>query len=237
MSAGSGGGLGSSSVLLQVARERLASARHHGTGTTVGLEALDLIQSWTGDPDRVGDALRVLHELRVHQEEISLQNEELERLRRATGDERDEAHGWFDASPVALLCVDADGSVVRANKVAAKWFCGESDGLAESAPGRTGGGIHAQTGTINPAKVSNDAGAPGAPGQNLLQRWPASMRAPMRHLIARALDGHTAEGRMPASSGGMPPLHWRAGPAPRREGQGRHVLLSFWPQEAASVVS
>jgi PAS domain-containing protein len=236
MSADNFSGLGASSVLRQVARERLASARQHGMGTTVGVSALVLLQSWIGDPERVSDALRVLHELRVHQEEIGLQNEELERLRQAAGDERDEAHGWFDASPVPLLCVDADGSLVRANKLAAEWFRGEIDVRDQSAPVSSSQLVHSQTGTINPATVSNDAGAPGAPGQNLLQRWPASMRAPMRHLIRRALDGHTAEGRMPASSGGMPPLHWRAAPAPRREGQGGQVLLAFWPQDAASVV-
>jgi len=68
------------------------------------------------------DMPRLVHELRVHQIELEIQNEELRESR--TSAERSLAlyHELYESAPIPYLSVDRDGTIVRCNQAAAAAF-------------------------------------------------------------------------------------------------------------------
>lgn len=72
-------------------------------------------------PQRTGteqDVRRVLHELDVHDVELALQNEELQRSRNALEEAHDRYQSLFELAPVPYLTLEADSTVVEANAAA-----------------------------------------------------------------------------------------------------------------------
>ena len=78
------------------------------------------------DDPRV-DAL--LHELQVHQVELEIQNEELQRAFVETGDERKKYRDLFELAPVAFFTVDADGKILEVNHAGAELLGKERNDL------------------------------------------------------------------------------------------------------------
>lgn len=68
------------------------------------------------------DLQRTLHELQVHQIELELQNDELERLRAETVLERDRYAELFELAPVGVFDLDAQGRVLEVNRAGAALF-------------------------------------------------------------------------------------------------------------------
>lgn len=66
-----------------------------------------------------GDTLRILHELQVHQVELEMQNEELQRTRAEVESGLKLYADLFDFAPVGYLRVSVDGDILQANLFAA----------------------------------------------------------------------------------------------------------------------
>ena len=84
-------------------------------GRAAGVEALASLHTLAGSPASAGDALKLLHELQVHQVELDLQNEELERGLSDLSGALDLTTKLYDLAPVGLLTVDLSGAITEAN--------------------------------------------------------------------------------------------------------------------------
>lgn len=96
---------------------------------SMGVDALSLLHRLSSNPDKAEDALKLLHELRVHQVELDLQNEEIAANEQALGDELRAFRTLYDCAPFAYSVVDLQGTVVQANLAAGELFDAGRDGL------------------------------------------------------------------------------------------------------------
>ncbi|MDP9140995.1 MAG: PAS domain-containing protein [Pseudomonadota bacterium] len=119
---------------IQLPFRREAEARlREGTApkvrvATPGLEALAVLQNMATAPGGASTALKLLHELQVHQVELDLQHEQLEQSRDEMSHARVEYVERFDFAPIAYCVVGRDGKIIEGNRAAA-----ESFGLEQSA--------------------------------------------------------------------------------------------------------
>lgn len=92
-----------------------------GTAATVGhyslsLDALNLLHRLSSDPRTAGDALKLLHELQVHQVELDLQNEEIQNAEQLLAEDLSHYKELYEKAPAAYLLVDFQGSIMKANQ-------------------------------------------------------------------------------------------------------------------------
>lgn len=85
-------------------------------GRAAGAEALELLHTMAGSPASAGDALKLLHELQVHQVELDLQHEELDRSRSELSEDLNRYTELYDLAAVGLLTVDRSGTVTEVNR-------------------------------------------------------------------------------------------------------------------------
>jgi PAS domain S-box-containing protein len=107
-----------------VAEERLRDGippPAHG-GWTTGLDALNVLHNLAGSPERAGDALKLLHELQVHQVELAMQHEQLEQSRAEVAESLERYVERFDFAPVGYFSVEPDGTIVEGNLAGADLF-------------------------------------------------------------------------------------------------------------------
>ena len=96
-------------------------------GAPTEAQSLALLHSLASSPASAGDALKLLHELQVHQVELDLQHEQAEEDRQLL-DEAMQSYGkLFDAAPFGYLTLDAEGRVTEANHIAAAWLGGDRE--------------------------------------------------------------------------------------------------------------
>ncbi|MEP6970394.1 MAG: PAS domain-containing protein [Betaproteobacteria bacterium] len=85
-------------------------------------QSLALLHSLASSPASAGDALKLLHELQVHQVELDLQHEQAEEDRQLLDEAMQSYVKLFDAAPFGYLTLDAEGRVAEANHIAAAWL-------------------------------------------------------------------------------------------------------------------
>jgi PAS domain S-box-containing protein len=110
--------------LRHVAEERLRDGippPSHG-GWTTGMDALTVLHNLAGSPDSAGDALKLLHELQVHQVELAMQHEQMEQSRLEVAESLERYVERFDFAPVGYFTVEQDGRIVEGNLAGAELF-------------------------------------------------------------------------------------------------------------------
>jgi PAS domain S-box-containing protein len=93
-------------------------------GWLTSLDALSLLYKLASSPGSAGDALKLLHELQVHQVELDLQHEQLEASERELTEDLIHCARLYDFAPVSYFSVSPDGKINRVN-VAGAALCGE----------------------------------------------------------------------------------------------------------------
>lgn len=118
-------------VLRQQAEQQLRL----GTAPTAnvasaGVDALALLHRMASDPESASTALKLLHELQVHQVELDLQHEQLEQSRNELSHALDRYVEHYDFAPLGLVAVDREGRITDGNLAAAALFGVESTALS-----------------------------------------------------------------------------------------------------------
>jgi PAS domain S-box-containing protein len=121
--------------LRHVAEERLRDGvppPAHG-GWTTGVDALNVLHNLAGSPESAGDALKLLHELQVHQVELAMQHEQMEQSRAEVAESLERYVERFDFAPVGYFMIEPDGRIVEGNLAGADLFAVDRADL----PGRS----------------------------------------------------------------------------------------------------
>ncbi len=90
------------------------------------MQALALLHGLASSPETASDALKLLHELQVHQVELDLQHEQAEQDRRQLSEGLADYTALFDSAPFAYLTLHPDGLVSAANRIAVDWLAAET---------------------------------------------------------------------------------------------------------------
>ena len=109
--------------LRQTAEERIGTGTAPFTrGWPTGMQTLTLLHGLASAPETASDALKLLHELQVHQVELDLQHEQAEQDRRQLIEDLKDCTALFDQAPFAYLTLYPEGVVIAANRIAADWL-------------------------------------------------------------------------------------------------------------------
>lgn len=94
-------------------------------GGPVGTNALTSLHGLASTPATASDALKLLHELQVHQVEWDLQHEQTEQELRQLREDLAHFTLLFDWAPFAYICLATNGVIIAANQKAAHWLAPE----------------------------------------------------------------------------------------------------------------
>lgn len=107
-------------------RERTAPATR---GWPVGADALSLLYQLASQPERASDALKLLHELQVHQVELDLQYSEFSEREARLENDLQSYRTAFEFAPVAYCLIGEDGVVQEANLACADLLHEDAEAL------------------------------------------------------------------------------------------------------------
>lgn len=96
---------------------------------TTGVDALVLLHRMASDPESANAAIKLLHELQVHQVELDLQHEQTEQTRGELSHALDRYVERHDFAPVGLIALDREGRITEGNLAAAALFGAEAAAL------------------------------------------------------------------------------------------------------------
>lgn len=99
-----------------------------GVPTDAG--SLNLLHRLANTPASADDALKLLHELQVHQVELDMQNEQLETTRRELAEDLARYHELYQFAPAGYFNVDSGGDIIEGNIAGAELFGVRQDELA-----------------------------------------------------------------------------------------------------------
>ena len=83
---------------------------------TVGPDALGMLYQLASSGDSAADALKLLHELQVHQVELGLQHEQMIAADREMAESLEQCRDLFEWAPLGYLMVGLDGAVMDVNR-------------------------------------------------------------------------------------------------------------------------
>ncbi len=89
-------------------------------GWPTGVNTLSLLYTLASSPASAEDALKLLHELQVHQVELDLQHEQVEATRREVAEDLARYKGLYDAAPAGYFNIDAAGHILEGNVAGAE---------------------------------------------------------------------------------------------------------------------
>lgn len=193
-----------SNVYIQL-RNKAEALLQAGTTPTashwsVSVDALSLLHRLSSNPDNAEDALKLLHELQVHQVELDLQSEEVSANEQALEEESDLYRNLYDSAPFGYFIIDSEGKVIQGNLAAAKLFHvgpNDLDGhridtflLAESRPRLLGLLQHVAQSGSGDSCVAETAG--GAQGSRHLQ-FLASTLPRQEHILLACCECASVE--------------------------------------------
>lgn len=89
-------------------------------GWSTGIGTLKLLHQLASTPARADEALKLLHELQVHQVELDLQHEQLEATRRELTEEAARYKALYEYAPAGYFSVGLGGEILEANAVGAE---------------------------------------------------------------------------------------------------------------------
>ena len=117
-------------LLRQQAESQLQAGTARARGQwSLSVDALQLLHRLSSNPESAADALRLLHELQVHQVELDLQHEEIVANEQTMIEELRRYRTHFDEAPVGYLLVNKAGEILQANNMAARYFAIECEAL------------------------------------------------------------------------------------------------------------
>lgn len=109
--------------LRTIAEDRLKSGTAPSTKCwPSSAQTLALLHSLASDPARATDALKLLHELQVHQVELDLQHEQIEQERLLYAESLEAYIDLFESAPYAYLTLDLEDRLLDASHVGAEWL-------------------------------------------------------------------------------------------------------------------
>lgn len=88
-------------------------------GWPTGVSALTLLYNLSSDPTSASDALKLLHELQVHQVELDLQYEQMDTTQRELTEELARYKGLYEFVPAGYFNVGHEGEIIEANLIGA----------------------------------------------------------------------------------------------------------------------
>jgi PAS domain S-box-containing protein len=89
---------------------------------SLGVDALQLLHRLSSDPQTAADALKLLHELQVHQVELDLQNEEMHLNEQRLVEEFTRYKELYEFAPIGYFLVDFQGEIIESNRAGAELF-------------------------------------------------------------------------------------------------------------------
>ncbi len=98
-------------------------------GWLTSSDALSLLHKLASSPASAADALKLLHELQVHQVELDIQHEQLEASERELTEDLIHCARLYDFAPVSYFSVSRDGKINRVNIATALLFGVDRDEL------------------------------------------------------------------------------------------------------------
>ncbi|MCP1676758.1 PAS domain S-box-containing protein [Natronocella acetinitrilica] len=112
-----------SSDLVEEARLRLVAEGKLRSGNAppaagwaVSADALGMLYRLASSPDTAHDALKLLHELQVHQVELGLQQGQLEAAERETTEAMNRYQALYELAPLGYFVVDRSGAILDVNR-------------------------------------------------------------------------------------------------------------------------
>jgi PAS domain-containing protein len=91
-------------------------------GWSLGVNALGLIHKLASSPASAADALKLLHEVQVHQVELDLQHEQIETTQRELGEDLAYYRELYDCGPVGYVTLGPRHDILDCNLAAASLF-------------------------------------------------------------------------------------------------------------------